>query len=61
MEVVKIFKYKKNNNRYWDRAKLYKQIVNKALFIAKILYFEYSLLFLFNNTISHLGYAKDVL
>ena len=23
-KAVKIFKYRKNNNRYWDRAKLHK-------------------------------------
>lgn len=24
IEIVKMFRYRKNNNRYWDRAKLYK-------------------------------------
>lgn len=22
-EIIEIFKYKKNNNRYWDKAELY--------------------------------------
>lgn len=60
-EVVKVFEYGKNNDRYWDRAKLYKQVVNKALPIVKTLYFEYSLLFLFENTTSDLIYTKDAL
>lgn len=60
-EVVEIFKYRKNNNGYWNRAKLYQQIVNKALPIAKALYLGYSLLFLFNNIINHSIYTKDAL
>ena len=24
MEIVEVFKYEKNNDRYWDRAKLHK-------------------------------------
>lgn len=58
-KTTKIFKYKKNNNKYLDGAKLYKQIVKKALPIAKALYSKYSLDFLFNNAISHLIYAKN--
>ena len=58
-EVVEVFEYGKNNNGYWDRAKLYKQVVSKALRIAEVLYSRYSLLFLFNNATSHLFYAKN--
>lgn len=36
-KTVKIFKYKKNNDKYWDKVKLYQQIVTKALLIAEIL------------------------
>lgn len=54
IEVVKIFEYKKNNYGYWDEAKLYQQVVNQALSIAKVLYLGYLLFFLFNNATSHL-------
>lgn len=37
------------------------QIKSKALPIAKALYSGYELLFIFDNTISHAIYAKDVL
>ena len=60
-EVVKVFEYKKNNDRYWDRARLHKQVVSKALFSANALYPEYSLLFLFDNVTSHSVYTKDAL
>ena len=36
--AVEVFKYGKNNDRYWDGAKLHKQVVSKALLIAKALY-----------------------
>lgn len=61
IEAIEIFEYWKNNDGYWDRAKLYQQVVNKALPIAEALYPRYLLLFLFNNTTSHFMYAKDVL
>lgn len=60
-EAVELFEYEKNNERYWDGAKLHQQVVNKALPIAKALYPGYSLLFHFNNAISHSVYAKDAL
>lgn len=44
-EAVEIFEYGKNNNGYWDRAKLHKQVVEKALPIAEALYPGYSLVF----------------
>ena len=56
-----MFKYGKNNDGYWNGAKLHKQIVNKALPIAEALYPGYSLLFLFDNATSHSIYAKDAL
>lgn len=61
MEVIEIFKYGKNNNEYWDGAKLHQQVVTKALLIAEALYSGYSLIFLFYNATSHSVYAKDVL
>lgn len=61
IEAVKIFKYRKNNNSYWDRVKLHQQVVNKALPIAKALYSSYSLLFFFDNATSHFVYASDAL
>lgn len=45
-KVVEIFEYKTNNNSYKDGAKLYQQVVNKALSIIKALYPKYLLLFL---------------
>lgn len=60
-DAVEIFEYGKNNDGYWDGAKLHKQVVNKALPIAEALYPGYSLLFLFDNATSHSVYAKDAL
>lgn len=60
-EVVELFEYRKNNERYWNGPKLHKQVVTKALPIAKTLYLGYSLLFLFDNTTSHSVYADNEL
>lgn len=51
----------KKNDRYLDGAKLYQQVINNVLPIAEILYPGYSLLFLFNNAISHSVYTKDAI
>lgn len=59
--MVEIFEYEKNNNSYWDKAKLYQQMVNKVLPIAETLYLRYTLLFLFKNTISYFIYIKNAL
>lgn len=61
IKAIKIFKYRKNNDRYWNEAKLYNQVVNKTLSIAQIFYSGYSLFFLFNNTICHFIYFKNAL
>ena len=61
IKVLKIFWYKKNNDGYWNRAKLYQQVVNKALPIVKAFFPKYSLLFLFDNTTIYLIYAKNAL
>lgn len=60
-KAIEIFEYRKNNDGYWDRAKLYKQVVDKALLIAQAFYPRYSLLFLFDNATSHFVYSKDAL
>lgn len=60
-KAVGVFEYGKNNNWYWDGAKLYKQVVSKALLIAKTLEPGYSLLFLFDNATSYSVNAKDEL
>lgn len=60
-KAVEVFEYGKNNDRYWDGAKLHKQVISKALPIAKALYPGYLLMFLFDNAISHSVYAKDAL
>lgn len=60
-KTIKKFQYKKNNNEYWDKAKLYQQVINKLVLIAKALYLNYSLVFLFDNTTSYFVYIKDIL
>lgn len=60
-EVIKLFEYKKSNEKYWDKAKLHKQVVSKALLIAKVFYLSYSLLFLFDNIISYFVYINNIL
>lgn len=60
-EVVEIFEYDKNNDGYWDRPKLLKQVISKAVLIAKALYSGYSFLFMFDNATSHAVYAEDAL
>lgn len=56
-KAILLFEYKKANKRYWDRSKLYYQVVNKVLPIAEVFYLGFSLLFLFDNTTSYLVYA----
>ncbi len=36
IQAVESFKNKKNNHRYWDRAKLYKQMVKKVCCLEKL-------------------------
>lgn len=60
-EAVELFEYGKSNERYWDRPKFHKQVVNKALPIAEALYPGYSFLFFFDNATSHFVYAQDAL
>ena len=60
-KTAEIFEYGKNNDGYWDRAKLHQQVVNKALPIAKAFYPGYSLFYLFDYATSHSVYAKDAL
>ena len=60
-EVVEIFKYRKNNDSYWDGTKLYQQVFNKALPIVEAFYLGYSLFFSFDNAISHSVYVQDAL
>lgn len=59
--AVEVFKYGKNNDEYWNWAKLHKQVVIKPLPIAKALYPKYLLLFLFDNTTSYSAYVKNAL
>ncbi len=60
-KAVEIFEYRKNNDGYWNEARLHKQVVEKALPITEALYPRYSLCFLFDNATSHSVYAKDAL
>lgn len=57
---MKIFKYRKNNNRYQNKTKLYHQVMIKVLPITKALYPSYFLPFLFDNTTSYFVYIKDM-
>lgn len=59
--MFEVFKYRINYDRYWNRAKLYKQIVNKTLSITKAFYLGYLLLYLFNNVRNQFIYAKNTL
>lgn len=68
IEAIELFEYRKNNGRYWNSAKLYQQVMNKALLIAQALYAGsqalyagYSLLFLFDNITSHSIYPNNKL
>ena len=45
MKAIKLFKYRKSNEGYWNKPKLYKQVANKALPIIKALYPGYSQFF----------------
>lgn len=60
-KVVEIFEYKKNNNSYCNKAKLYYQVMKKTLPIMEIFYLEYFFLFLFNKIISYFIYKKNIL
>ena len=60
-KATKLFEYKKANKDYWNRPKLHKQVVNKALPIAEVLYPGYLLLFLFDNATSHTVYTDNLL
>lgn len=60
-EVIELLEYRKSNKGYWDRSKLYKLIINKALLITKALYSDYSLFFLFDNATSNFIFAQDAL
>lgn len=61
IKVVRIFEYKKKNDGYWDITKLYKQEVNKILFITEVFYSKYSIFFLFNHIKNYSVYAKNAL
>lgn len=57
IKAVELFEYKKSNESYWDWLKFYKQVVNKVLFIAEVLYPDYLLLFFLNNVTSYFVFA----
>lgn len=58
-EVVEIFEHGKNNDGYWDGAKLHQQVMIKALPIAEAFYLGYSFPFFFDSTNSYSVYAKN--
>lgn len=59
-KVIKIFIYRKNNNRYWNGTKLHQQVINKVLLIIEAIYSGYLLYFLFDNTKNHSVYTKNI-
>lgn len=61
IKTIKIFKQKKNNNGYWNRAKLYQQIINKALLNVKVFYLGYLLILFLDNVINYFVYTKNIL
>ena len=52
-EVFEIFKYRKYNNRYWDKAKLHLQKAKNVNLILKILNRGYKFLIFGDNKASH--------
>lgn len=60
-KITKLFKYRKANKSYWNKSNFYKQIVNKILLIAEVLYLGYSYLFLFDNATNHTIYINNAL
>lgn len=60
-KAAKLFKYGKKNKGYWDRFKLYKQVVHKDLSIAEALYPGYSPFFFFDNATNYIVYANNAL
>lgn len=56
-EAVTYFEYGKSEKKYQIREYLLDQIIKKPLFIKKISYLDYALLFSFNNAISYLIYT----
>ena len=59
--MVKMFEYRKNNDQDLDKIKLHQSVIIKTLLIAKVLYLDYLLIFLFNNATNHFFYRKNIL
>ncbi len=55
--AIESLEYRENNDGYLDGMKLLWQVIEKVLPIAKVLYFGYSILFMFDNVTSHSIYA----
>lgn len=60
-KIVNVYQYNNNNDSYQNKAKLYQQVVSKALPITKVLYLDYLLVLLFNNITCYFVYVKHVL
>ncbi len=58
---IQRFEYKKASKRYLNRAKLYKQVVNKALSLAYVFYLDYLFSVLFDKIISYSISSQDIL
>ena len=56
---MEIFEYRKNNDRYFFKAKLYKLVDNKILPIAETVYPRDSPCYLFDNANNYSVYTKD--
>lgn len=60
-KTMEIFKHRKNNDRYQDRAKLFLQIMEKIQPIVEALYLGGFILFKFDNSTSYFIYVEDAL
>lgn len=60
-KALELFKSENNNNRYWNRAKPYSQVITRALPIIQAFYLGFFLFFFINNIINYLVYIKNIL
>lgn len=60
-KAITYFEYEKTEEKYQTGEYLLDEIIKKALPIAQVLFLEYELLFIFDNTTNHFIYAKNVL
>lgn len=59
--MVTYFKYRKTEEKYWIEEHLLNQIKKIVLSIKEVVYFDYKLLFLFNNATNYLIYTLNII